>query len=440
VKIYKKILYLLLFGLIFLRFSISYLIITSFPKLEDSFNLNNFQLGFIITIYFAISCIFIFIWLYLFGKYSKFKIFLISSFFWIFGCIIFSFSQNYIHLLISAMIIGIGIESSSIFILLFIWEITPKENQGKFLSIFLAVQGAGSLFGVFITAYFEDILYLNWNYVFLFVGILSFFWICISGLVMKKFVSFDIDIKPYLDKIGYNFNFNSLRSTFEKKTNLYLIILFLYSVPIIFFFNLWLQKYFQDYHSLTQMEAAISYIFLTGGEFLGMIFSGILYDRFYSKENYKKIYISIIGIAISIPLFFIGFFIYWEKKNYNSENNLLFLSLDLFNFAISNSTVFLCYVLLFAGFFSFALIYPFTLIVINDCNSESEKGIMLGMETIIEIIGQAVSPIIGGLIADLYSMLIVMLIVPVFLIIPLIHLIFMKKIIEQDFLSINNYN
>ncbi|MHA1394823.1 MAG: MFS transporter [Promethearchaeota archaeon] len=436
-KSYKRILYLLLFGLIFLRFSISFLIITSFPKLQDDFDLNNFHLGTIISIYFLTSAVFIFIWIYLFGKYSKYKVFLVSSFIWTIGSILFSFSQNYVQILICSAIIGIGIESSAIIILLILFQISPKEDQGKMLSIFIGIQGAGSIFGVFLTAYVEDILSLSWNFVFLFIGILSFLWVCLSGIMLLKYKKIKIEIEPYLNQIGYNLNFKKFREIIKKKTNLSLIILFCYSMPFIFFFNLWLQKYFQDYHSLSQMEAAISYIFLTGGEFLGMIFGGFLYDKFYSRENYNKIYITIIGLAISIPLFFIGFFLFWEKNIHISDDNLISLSLELFNFAISDSIVFLSYIMLFLGFFSFALIYPFVLIVINDCNTENEKGTMLGMESLIEITGQAISPIIGGLIADFFSILIVMLLIPFFLVIPLIHLILMRKTIEKDFLSIN---
>ena len=61
--------------------------------------------------------------------------------------------------------------------------------------------------------------------------------------------------------------------------------------------------------------------------------------------------------------------------------------------------------------------------------------IMLGIRNIILIIGQVISPLIGGLIIDFSSILTVMLIVPIFLIIPMLHLFFMRNQIEKEFLA-----
>jgi len=96
--------------------------------------------------------------------------------------------------------------------------------------------------------------------------------------------------------------------------------------------------------------------------------------------------------------------------------------------------VFLCYTSLFFGFVSLAMIYPFFLIVINDCNNQNEKIIMFGLENFIEIVGQAISPIIGGIIADSFSILNVFLLIPFYLFIPLIHLYLLRNIMQRDFL------
>jgi len=405
--------------------------------MENVFNLNNFQLGTIISVYFLMSVIFLFIWIYLFGKYSKFKIFLLSSFLWVLGSILFSFSQNYVHLLIFSAIIGCSIEASAIFVLLMLFQISPNQKQGKVLALFMIIQGAGGIFGVFLTATFEDLLGFSWNFVFLFIGIISLIWVIMSGVLFLKTEKFNILIEPYFEKGGYILNFKLFRESLQRKTNLNLIIIIFYSTPFIFFLNLWIQKYFHDYHSLTQMEAAISYIFLSGGEFLGIIFGGFLFDKYYSRDNYNKIFIIIFGIFLSIPLLFIGFLIFWKKPFESSGVGLIDIALNLFHYTFTNPLIFVSYIMLFIGFVCFGLIYPFFLILINDCNNDNEKGTILGIKNLIEIMGQALSPIIGGLIADNFSILIVMLFVPLFLIIPLIHLILMRKVIEADFFSIN---
>ena len=314
---------------------------------------------------------------------------------------------------------------------------SPKEKQGKVLTLYILIQGAGSIFGVFITANFEDILGLSWNYVFLVIGTISLIGVLIAALIFSRFKKVSDVIAPLLDKIGYNLSFKSFRRIIGKRTNKNLLIQLLYVFPIIAFFNLWIQKYFQDYHSLTQMEAAISFIFLTGGEFLGMIVGSFLYDKFYTTKNYKKIYIPMLSILVSIPLFYFGFWINWRWNSNNIDSNLVDVSLGLLDFALANNYAFICYSLLFFGFFAFAFTYPFQLIVINDCNTENDKSTMIAMRNLLELVGLAISPIMGGLIADNFSILIVMIFIPIFLIVPVVHLFFMKKIIEKDFILIN---
>jgi len=386
------------------------------------------------------SGFFVFIWLYFFEKYSKFKIFILSNFIWIIGCILFSFSQNYCHLLFFTVFIGIGVEAPSILILLIIFQITLNKNQGKIISAFIAIQGFGSISGVFIAAYFEDLLHLQWNFIFFYIGLITIIWLFFTGVFLYKMNILKNIFSDKLNSLGYSFNFTKIKYILKKKPNIGLIILLIYSIPIVFFFNLWIQKYFQEYHNLTQMEAAISYIALTGSEFLGMVFGGFLYDKFYSEYHYKKFYIAIISLSISIPMFFGGFIIYWKKSIPSKEENLIDLSLNLLNYVISNNYVFISYIFLFIGFFLFALIYPFLLIIINDCNNENEVGIMLAIKNLIEVLGQAISPIIGGLISDLFSILTVMMIIPFFLIIALFNLLIIKNAIRMYFISKNKIN
>lgn len=434
-NINKSVVYFSLFGLVFFRFSISFLIITSFPKFAEDLDLNNFQLGTIVSVYYLSSVCFLFVWIYLFGKYSRYKIFIANSLIWIIGSVLFGISQNYLSLLITAGILGCGIEASNVFIILILFQMVSKTAQGKTFSLFITVEGLGSLFGIFITSYFEDILNYTWNSVFVFIGFISFIWLIVSGTLLFNFRQVKTIISPYLEQLGYILNFKDLKNIFNKKTNRFLIILWLYSVPIVTILNIWTQKYFIDYHSVSQMEASLSFIFLSGGEFLGMVFGGLLFDKYYSEKNYNKIYIVLISSLISIPLFIIGFSIYWRKNSLTTDEDLISLALNLFIFALENYIIFTSYIVLFLAFFCFAIMYPFFLIIINDCNNESAKNSMIGMRNITKIIGLTISPLIGGLIIDNFSILITMLIVPFFLIIPLVHIFLMRKTIENDFLS-----
>lgn len=438
-KTSKKFIYFFLFGLVFLRYSISFLIITSFPKLSATFSLSNLQLGTIISIYYLTSIIFIFYWLYLFKKYrSPYKVFLVSSFLWVLGSIFFGFSQNYLLLLIFAAIIGAGIESTTIYSLLILFKISTKSSQGKIFSLFISIQGIGSLFGAFITSYFEDVLNFSWGFVFVFIGLISCIYLIISGLLLTKYRGLE-DFENF-KKIGYDLKLRDFRKVLNKKTNQFLVIIWIYSTPIIFILNTWTQKYFLNFHGLSQMEASLSYIFLSGGEFLGMMVGGLFFDSLYSDKHYKKIYIAIAGTLISIPLLLMGFFIPWTKESLTQKQDVLNIAFNLFSFALQNSVVFFSYITLFFGFFSFAVIYPLFLILINDCNEEEDKSTMISLRNFLMITGQIVSPFIGGILIDTFSILFTLVIVPIFLIIPLTHLILMRNTIKNDFLTDNRHN
>jgi len=433
-RINKYITYTFLFGLIFFKQSISFLIITSFPNLAENFDLNHIELGTIVSVYYLSSIVFMFFWIYLFGKYSRQKIFLINSLVWILGIIIFGFSQHYIHLLIISAIIGCGIEASTVFILLILLQMTPNESEGKLFSFYITIQGLGALFGIFITSYFRDILNYDWSFVFIFIGFFSLLWLIIAGIILIESKNVKNEITPYLEQLGYNLNLNEIKKIFNIKTNRSLVIIWLYSVPIVTFLNVWLQIYFQEYHLLSQMEASLSFIFLSGAEFLGIVFGGFLYDKYYSTKHYKKIYIAVISSIISIPLLVFGFLIYWKKNSLSTDIDLLSLAFDLYFFAINNTPVFVSYIILFLGFFSIALMYPFFLIIINDCNDDAGKNSMIGLQKIILIIGNVISPVIGGFLIVNFSILITMIIVPFFMIIPILHLFLIRNTIEKDFL------
>jgi len=273
------IIYISFLALIFLKSSVSYLLITSFPILELIFSLSHFQLGLIISIFYLFGLIFTFIWIYLIERKSFLKVTFIGTLIWIIGCILFSISPNYIFLLLSAAVIGLGIECTTVAALIYILNYTPKNNEGKAFSFYISIQGVGSLFGIFLTSVFSETLQLNWNFVFLFVGLLSLFVLLIIFILFKVQKVSLIDYRFDFEKVGYKFEFRSFGEALKKKTNLGIFLLLILATPFFMLFNVWLQKYFQEIHNLSQMEAALTYIFLSGGEFLGMIIGGYLIDK-----------------------------------------------------------------------------------------------------------------------------------------------------------------
>jgi len=427
-----KLYYLLLFGILLLRSSINFILITSFPSLQNNFYFNELELGLILATFYLMSAISIFFWILIFSKNSQNPVILISSLIWIGGIIGFAFSTSFFEFLLYSAIIGFGIESCSLLLLSLILQAIKLENQGKIISTIFAVKGIGSFIGVLFTFIFSNILNLKWNFIFIVISVISLVWISVLSILIRTLAKNKNDKIKDLKTTGFYLNFELVKKTFKRKGNKTILLMSLYIYPAVFIYNIWIQIYFQKIHNLSQFEASLLFLTIFGIQFMGFMIGGFLYDFFYSKTNYNKLYISAMSLLIAAPVLLIGFLIPWKKSSIQDSNNIFIVIFKLINQSLINFPMLISIILIFIGSFFYAIMFPILLILINDCNRSEEKSVMLGMNNVLEILGYTTAALVGGLITVLFSLEMVMLLIPIIMLWTSFHMVLKKKVLHIE--------
>ena len=209
-------------------------------------------------------------------------------------------------------------------------------------------------------------------------------------------------------------NLKQIKEVFTNKVNLFLIIFLILYLPTQYFNVNWLQKYWINIHSLSQISASISFTFTSGAEFLGYFISGFIVDYFAKKKKINIPKIGILALLVSSPFLFIGYLIPWNSTlNIPSGVSYIQICWAMFMNALETPPVFASYVMLFLGFFIIHLMGAQFLNIVVDYNTERLRPLVINMCIILLDIGLLIGPILGGFIADISDFEVLLLIVPI---------------------------
>lgn len=407
--------------LIFLKNSIIFIIISSFYQIQIQFQINYTLLGIIATLFYFFSFIGSIFWTFLVGRKKRENILLLGAILFGVGIfLIYYYPFSYKCILISVAAIGVGGESTTILCFNYYIENISFKNRGKSLSLYYILQGLGAVFGSFIVGVGEGIYQINWSVLLFCVGLLLFF-IQILLFFNIRLHNLKLDLKDteipdwnLLRPTSLKINKEIFWKIMKKKANMLIFILILFIVPMSQIHNIWLQKYWIDEHFLTQTLASISFIFTSGGEFLGLLASGFLIDRFVKKPLFQKVRIGIISCLLSVPFFFIAYSMSWVLKEnpptgYNFIQNCWFL----FTTAIKDPNVSIFYILIFSGFFVVQLIGPLIPALIIESNDEKERFLAVNLSIILINLGWVIGPVLGGFLGDLINLGFLLRLVPI---------------------------
>jgi MFS family permease len=384
------------------------ILISSFDPIQKNFNINYFELGLIVTIYYFFSFLGASFWSFQMSKNSRIDIIKICSIFWLVGIFFISFSKLYFMILIGSSFLGFSLESIPLITLNIIGIISNNNNKGFWNSLYWIFQGSGGVFGIFITGLLYGLYKIDWRIILCSIVLLLF----IALLNIIKLVKRENELQINSDLIdtpigimkhdGMKFNFNQIFIFLKNKVNIVLIIYFLVYVPIIYFNNVWIQKNWIDIHNLSQSLASISMLFTSGGEFLGLIFGGFLIDKIMKKKKYSILFwLGIIVCFLSAPMFYFGYSIQWTIVNdYDNDLNFIQLCWFLFQTAIHDYDILISYLSLFIGFISISMIIPLYYTILMRENEGETLNIGINIIIILTNFGYFISPILGGILSD----------------------------------------
>lgn len=419
VKTFKNKWLFLLFFLI--KSSINQIIITSYPLIQEDFELNLSQLGLIATFYSMASFIGQSVWINYFEKNQRYPLLKVSTLIWLIILFVISLeSINYNLFLILIIIIGFFIESTNMFVYRIIIVEKDVLVSGKKYSSISAIQGAGGLIGALVAGQLQGFFKIPWRQIFLFLAIFLFTMVILLLIKLRKF--------PEIHFIStHNEPWRNIL-----KIPLNRIILIITGTTLFCFamLNSWIQKYFQEFHGLSQQGSVLFMAIFAFGQFLGFILGGFIVDHLYKTKHTIFRYFGLILVIITSSCMTIGFLIPWNIQLGQDSQDYLHLALETIKLALSDSRVFWTIVLVFIGNLINAFA-PYLYLIIRVKNEEEVGYRIISIIFLINTLSQFICPVLGGLFGDLFGLRILMVACPIVILLTFFGYIKLNKEIDK---------
>jgi len=293
-------------------------------------------------------------------------------------------------LLTSINAIGFGAIVPSIFSL--IGDLISQMERSKGFSFFSIASLMGTALGLLLATLAGPI---DWRMAYFIAGIAG----VITTILILFFREPSRIGKDYLylvqeDVIEYSYRIkiSDLQKIFKKKSNRWLIINFVDTIPtgIILFL---LFEYMKQYHNI---PADISLIFLgliLLSTLIGTIFFGVVGDNLFKKGNKKaRVYLALFGNIFPIPFLFIALIIPFSVSDPSSIINVL-----------SNPGVIIWIILFVIGLFANGAVNGNWYATVADINLPENRATVLATTNFFDIIGRALGPLIGAFVADAFN-------------------------------------
>lgn len=368
------------------------------PNLEIISNFFGFggitaQLGVLTSTFTILSGISIVVFGYLADKFTRKWIVLFGSLFYsIFSILTIIVSPNtsgyYLFFTFTSLNgIGFGAIIPSIFSI--IGDLVSRENRSKGFSLFSVASLFGMALGLIIATIAGPV---DWKISYLIVGIL--------GSVNTIFILFfkepsragkEAIVLSDKDAIEYSYRIkkSDLKVIFKKKSNVWLIVNFVDTIPtgIILFLIFY---YMNDYHNVPE---DISLIFLGTillSTLIGTLIFGYFGDILYKKGNKRaRALLALIGNIIPIPLLSIALIIPFTAPTNISIGELFSIPAAL-----------LMLILMMLGMFFNGAVNGNWYANIVDLNLPEHRGTTLATANFFDIIGRSLGPLIGAFVRD----------------------------------------
>ncbi|MFW9951544.1 MAG: MFS transporter [Candidatus Thorarchaeota archaeon] len=306
--------------------------------------------------------------------------------------------------------IGYGSVIPSLFSLMA--DIVSREDRSKGFSFF----SIASLFGTVLGTGMASFLGGDWRFPFLLIGIVSLIGTLIfllfrepSRLGRDHLVMFQRDGIEYT----YRIRISDLRVIFTKKSNLWLVINFVDTIPTGIILTL-LFAYMEVFHGIGKEDTTIYLLAIFVSIILGTVFFGFIGDSFFKKGNKRaRIWFAIFGNIAPIPFIFIGLVIPFQAP-------IIFPGI-------------LIWIILFSiGMFINGAVSGNWYSTVVDLNLPEHRGTVLAASNFFDIIGRALGPLVGTIVADAFGFVIGMMTsIFAWLLIPFFWISILKNAVKE---------
>ena len=306
--------------------------------------------------------------------------------------------EGYWFFFITRAINGIGLGMIIPVIFSIIGDLVSKEDRSKGYSFFSIATLLGQGIGIVLASNLYPII-PNWRIPFVIMGfsilLVSTFLIFVQepNRIGKQDFLKDLMVDKDAIIYSYRIQMSDLKEIFKRKSNLWLIINIVDVIPTgIILFLIFI--YFQDVHNINPDDTTNFLIIIMLATLAGTIFFGYLADKWFKAGNKKaRVLLALFGNIIPIPLVYIALLIPFEVSD------------DATTLEIFSNPYFILSLVLFAiGLFANGGTNAGWYATIVDVNLPEHRGTVLAAANLFDLIGRAIGPLIGTIIATNLSL------------------------------------
>nr|MDO8116539.1 MFS transporter [Candidatus Sigynarchaeota archaeon] len=293
------------------------------------------------------------------------------------------------------MIFGIGAGAIIPTTFSLIGDIVTESERARGYSFFSVATLIGTAVGVVSGSILIEI---DWR--------LSYVAIGIAGAAVTAFLFFLKEPnrvgKDYLLTAGenvveytYRIKISDLKQIFKKKTNIWLIVNFVDTIPtgIILFL---LFAYLKEIHNVQESHAILFLAFVLVSTLVGTAIFGYVGDNLFKKGNKRaRVLLALMANVAPIPFVFLALNVpFWIPDGAPVEAIL------------TNPGAILMIVLMSTGLFINGATNGCWYATVVDINLPEHRGTTLATANFFDIIGRAIGPLIGAVLADTLGMMV----------------------------------
>ncbi len=373
-------------------------LVPNYLLIEAEFGVSHTQMGAISSVFIVIGALMVLLWGYWADKYSRKKLLVMGTLLGEIPCFLTVFVQSYSQLFIMRSLTGLGIGillpvGSSL-----LGDYFPPEERGKGFAWFLFAAGLGYLMGAAIAGTVGP--RLNWRYPFAIIALPNFILIPLFYFLAKEPERGGVEpALKELIKRGLTYNYKAKLSDFKRaisiRTNLLLNLQSIAGCIPWGVLPIWVITFFAQERGLSIPMATFFGLAFGGAKMVGNIYGGYLGDFLRKKDILWRTILCIVTILGAIP-FIAAVIAYPVPASPRFFHILLPLLIGFVGISIAS----------IAG--------PNIRAIFLDVNVPENRGIMLSVANLTDVMGGGIGPLVGGILADKFGLTFVLYISIIF--------------------------
>lgn len=363
-------------------------LIPNYLLVEKEFGIKHAQMGAVSSIFIVIGAVSTILWGYWTDKYSRKRLLVFGALVGEIPCFLTAFTQSYIQLFLVRALTGLGIGVILPVGYSLLGDYFPPQRRGRSIGWFMSAVGLGYLLGAVLAGTIGP--RLSWRYPFILCSVPNFILILFFYLFteepergatepeIEKSVNSGV---AYLHKV----KLRDFKRIITIRTNLFLN---LQSIPGCIpwgVLSFWVITFIVKERGFTITAATLIGLIFGMARIVGNLYGGHLGDHFYKKSPIQQINLCIATILGAVPLI-IFTIIYFPSADMGWLRIIMIILIGFLGISLASV----------AG--------PNSRAIFLNVNVPENRGIMLSVANLTDVIGVGIGPFLGGVTADWYGL------------------------------------